>query len=188
MKPISKTLLLLCAALITVFSACENKEAESGLSVDEVNAIWTKIDQMWETQDATLVGEIYAETFSRTSPSGVSTSAEELDQNELGLYRSAFPDMTIDQGEVTISGNTAVVQWTSSGTFSGPFGPMEPNNARFENTGGISVLTIEDGKVTKDVTYINQLVAWMEMGYMLAPVPAEAPPAEEGDENAENME
>lgn len=178
MKTFQKGKLLLYLTCFLLFASCGNKnDGPVDLTLDEVKAVWEKIEKMWETQDVAMVAETYAESFTRTSPSGVSTNAEEFDKMELSAYRSAFPDLALELGNITISGNIAVVEWTSSGTFSGPFGPLEPNNARFEKTGGISVLTIENGKVTKDVTYINQLVAWMQMGYMLAPVPAEEPSA-----------
>jgi len=63
----------------------------------------------------------------------------------LATYMRAFPDLRFS-GDILVEGNRAVLVWTMYGTHRGTFMRIPPTGRRVE-VRGVSVLTIQDGKV-----------------------------------------
>ncbi|MEH6538343.1 MAG: nuclear transport factor 2 family protein [Psychroserpens sp.] len=114
----------------------------------DFNALWEKVDALWEQRDPALIHTVYADTFTRAATGGTSTSSEEL-TNELDAVGEAFPGMTLNLVSYNIGGNMASVIWTVDGNFTGEIAGLKGNGKPY-SVKGITVLTIEDGKVVND--------------------------------------
>jgi len=63
-------------------------------------------------------------------------------------YLQAFPDLRFVNEDVVVQGDRAVLVWTAHGTHGGKLMHIPPTGRRI-SVRGISVLTIEDGKITR---------------------------------------
>lgn len=67
----------------------------------------------------------------------------------LASYIRAFPDLYFT-GETIVEGNRAALSWTMTGTHQGSLMRIPPTGRRI-CVRGVSLLTIEDGKVTQGI-------------------------------------
>lgn len=82
---------------------------------------------------------------------------------------SAYPEMDIEITRTIAAETVVVTQWIFTGIHLKPLGmpvfypPQEPTGKtiRFR---GISVYDINDGKIQKETTYIDQATLWVELG------------------------
>lgn len=70
-------------------------------------------------------------------------------------FVAAFPDWHVVVDRVTASGNVAVVEWDTSGTFERPFRGKEPNGKRFRRR-GCAVADVEGGKIVRYRDYYDR--------------------------------
>lgn len=170
-------IMLLLTGLVFINSACKEtpkEEIEQVKTVEVVNeisdtdfkALWEKIDLMWEKRAPELINNVYADNFTRISPGGKSTSGAEL-VSEFNAINGAYPDMILNLDDYYIRGNIVVVNWSADGTFSGELIGVKGNEKPFKAISGITVLTIEDGKVVKDDSSWNALEIFLQTGYKI---------------------
>lgn len=69
-------------------------------------------------------------------------------RESVSRYLRAFPDLQFTLDEVVIQGNRVVQIWTARGTHQGPLMNI-PATDRTVEVRGVSVYTIEDGKVSR---------------------------------------
>lgn len=65
----------------------------------------------------------------------------------LAAFTRAFPDLRFT-GETIVEGRRAALLWTMRGTHRGPIMNIPPTGRQIE-VRGVSLLTIEDGKITR---------------------------------------
>ncbi len=84
-----------------------------------------------------------------------------------GLF-AAFPDFDLAIERVTSEGNTAVVQWTSRGTFSGgPFEGIDPNG-KHVSIRGVDVMEFDGGKLRRNTIYYDGMSFARQVGLLPA--------------------
>ena len=71
-------------------------------------------------------------------------------RNAVLMYLRAFPDLNFSVEQVVIQGSEVAVRWTASGTHHGSFMHI-PQTGRSMRTRGVSMLTLDGGKVVKAV-------------------------------------
>jgi steroid delta-isomerase-like uncharacterized protein len=103
----------------------------------------------WNAHD---VGRI--ETFYAPQYEGVDVGEAEPQRGRQGISRSvgrylqAFPDLRFVEEDVVIQGDRVVLVWTARGTHGGKLMSIPPTGRKIA-VRGVSVLTIENGKVTR---------------------------------------
>jgi len=181
MKHLTKTLLAFFA--IALITSCtepapqvetEPAETPAAMSDADFQELWTRIDALWEQKDPALIGTVFAENFTRVTPGGTITNADEL-TNELNVITGAYPDMTLDLVKHDIKDNMVVMHWTVNGTFSGELLGVQGNGNAFTKLRGVSIITVENGMIVNDDSYWNTLDLFMQTGYEI----------EEGDDDDE---
>ena len=177
---LNKSFLFLALSALLILSCKEMpKEAESEDSdaVTEItdadfNALWENVDALWEQRDPALIHTVYADTFTRAATGGTSSSAEELTK-ELNAVGEAFPGMTLNLVSYDIGGNMASVIWTVDGNFTGEIAGLTGNGKPY-SVKGISVITVEGGKIVEDDSYWDTYAVFAQTGgYAIVEVPAE---------------
>ncbi len=153
-----------CIALCAIFIlSCKQAPKElSALTDANFNALWEKVDALWEQGDPALIHMVFAENFVRVSPGATSKSAEEL-TNELNAVGTAFPGLKLNLVSYDICGNMASVHWTVDGNFTGEMAGLTGNGKPY-SVKGITVLTIEDGKIVKDDSYWDTFAVFAQTG------------------------
>lgn len=140
----------------------EVTEMDNSLSDAQFKAIWEKDVALWETQDSALINTVFAEKFTRTSPGGTSTNAEEL-TNELNAVGVAFPGLKLNLNHYDICENMVSVHWSVSGDFTGEIAGLKGNGKPYDVI-GISVIFVEDGKIVKDESYWDTFAVFAQTG------------------------
>ena len=169
---LTSVLVLLCVMLLM---SCKEMHDEHNDDIDdasaltevEFEALWEKIDALWEQKDSSLAANVYAESFTRISPGGTSKSYDEL-ANEINAINAAYPDMTLDLESYDLCGNMAVVHWSVNGTFTGELGGIKGNGMPFSDLTGVSIIFVENGKIVKDDSYWDTFSVFAQAGYSIS--------------------
>ena len=116
---------------------------------EEVGQFVRDLLDAWNTQDIERIKAFYTPEYE-----GVDVGQAEPQQGQRGISRSverylqAFPDLRFVEEEIVVQGNRAVLVWTAHGTHGGKLMRIPPTGRKIE-VRGTSVLTVEDGKVTR---------------------------------------
>ncbi len=172
-KPITWILMMTVCLLFTYGCKDQPKKeeievdnSETELSEADFKDLWDRADALWEKKDPNLIGSVYADNFTRISPGGTSKSAEELSQ-ELAAINNAYPDMTLDLERYEILGDKVIVHWSVDGTFTGELAGVKGNGKAFNDIVGVSIFTIEDGKIVEDDSYWDTFAIFGQTGYSI---------------------
>ena len=147
----------------------EVERSETELSETDFKNLWDRADELWEQKDPDLIESVYASNFNRISPGGTSTNVAELSE-ELEAIKNAYPDMTLDLERYEILGDKVVVHWSVDGTFTGELGGVKGNGEPFKDITGVSIFTIENGKIVKDDSYWDTFAIFGQTGYTIVAV------------------
>ncbi len=140
----------------------EDAAAVAGITDSEFNALWENVDALWEQRDPALIHSVYADDFIRTSPGGTSTSAEEL-TNELNAVGTAFPGLKLNLLRYDICGDMVSTHWSVDGDFTGEIAGLKGNGKPY-SVKGITVITVEGGKIIKDDSYWDTYAVFAQAG------------------------
>ena len=115
--------------------------AENPLTTRFIDAL----GKLERTNDVDDLASLFAEDAELVSPEVRGRSTTEAEQFWRS-YRAQFDNVQSDFGQVEDSGRTAVLEWTSRGTLA---------TGRPIEYAGVSLLTVEDGRVTRFATYYD---------------------------------
>jgi steroid delta-isomerase-like uncharacterized protein len=105
--------------------------------------------EAWNDHDIERIKTFYAPEYE-----GVDVSQAEPQYGPQGMsetverYLRAFPDLRFVEEETVVQDNRAVLVWRAQGTHEGKLMRIPPTGRKLE-VRGTSVLTAEDGKVTR---------------------------------------
>jgi predicted ester cyclase len=116
-------------------------------------------DDHWNAKDEELVGEIFAPTISLSTPDGVYTGLKGA-LSLLQSYATPFPDFHLAIEELIAEDDKVVVQWTFTGTHSGPL----TVGRRVKVPNGIAIYRIADGKIRQGTMAWNKYELLRQLG------------------------
>ncbi|WP_422079586.1 ester cyclase [Ulvibacterium sp.] len=167
--------LLLLVFLFCVFSCSElgQKNAPNiGLSPKDSTIranLGVLVDSCWNNQDTTLLTEISVENFVRhLNGIQIAVSKREM-QAHMNVFFTAFPDLKITLDTLTINNNKAFLEWTSSGTNTGIYGEVAPTGKKVKMKGFSHLHFTDDGVLSREDVYYNELDLLQQLGYTLNP-------------------
>jgi steroid delta-isomerase-like uncharacterized protein len=140
----------------------------------EAREISDRYTDLINAHDAEGCGALYADDGVLTDPSGEYQGREAVVQYWEGFFR-AFPDISGRDEFKAESGDTAINEWTASGTNDGPLETPEgtiPATGKRVTIRGADALTARDGRITSHRVYYDQLAFMSQLG--LAPEGAPA--------------
>ncbi|MCC7354899.1 MAG: ester cyclase [Anaerolineae bacterium] len=116
--------------------------------MDRIARLVAELTDAWNVNDVELVTSFYAWDYEGTDvgEAALQRGPEGIRQT-LARYGRAFPDLRFIVGETIVQGNRVALIWTARGTHQGIFMNIPPTGRTIE-VRGVSLLTIEDGKVT----------------------------------------
>jgi steroid delta-isomerase-like uncharacterized protein len=117
---------------------------------DEILALLDQRAEAWRRRDGESLLADYAEDAVVESPlaGGITRGREQIWQ-VFQAYFSAFPDMTMDQGQVLVDDQRAAVAATFTGTDRGGFMGM-PATGRRVTIPVVFLYEFQDGKIARD--------------------------------------
>jgi steroid delta-isomerase-like uncharacterized protein len=116
--------------------------------------------------DAEAIGALYAEDAVFSDPSGEYRGREAIVEYWQGFF-TAFPDVRGRDEFKAESGDTAINEWSASGTHTGPLETAEgsiPATGKPVTLRGCDVATVRDGLIQSHRAYYDQLGFMTQLG------------------------
>lgn len=160
----SLVILLLFSTFI--YNGCQQQEERTYTDV-QFQSFMDDSRQLWTGGNVDLVDSLYAEGSVRhNADAGDSNGPEEIKKFVEWVY-TAYPDFKVTFNESFKLKDRAVIYWTATGTNNGPLNENMPPTGVKISFSGISMSKIENGKITEEWAYYNQLPLYNQMGYEL---------------------
>lgn len=140
----------------------------------EAREISDRYTDLINEHDAQAIGALFADDGVLVDPSGEYRGREAITQYWQGFFQ-AFPDITGRDEFEAESGETAINEWSSSGTHEGPLETPEgtiPATGKRLTLRGCDLVTVRDGQITSHRVYYDALSFMTQLGLM--PEAAEA--------------
>jgi steroid delta-isomerase-like uncharacterized protein len=118
--------------------------------------------------DAQGIAALFAEDGIFIDPTGEYRGREAITQYWEGFFQ-AFPDMQGRDEFEAESGDTAINEWTASGTNSGPLEGPEgsiPPTGKQITVRGADAITVRDGLIQSHRVYYDQLAFMIQLGLL----------------------
>ncbi len=136
----------------------------------EYNAtIETFIENCWNKKDLSLIDSIFTENYTRKLNNvQIVSNPRELADN-LHVFFTGFPDLSIAINSSIIKNNHGFLKWTLTGTNTGIFGEVQPTGKKVKVNGFSKIQFDENGKISHEDIYYNELDFLQQLGYTLIP-------------------
>jgi len=160
------SLFILILLLIFIYSGCQQQDERTYTDV-ELEAIWGNNNPLWNGGNVDLVDDFYAEGCVRHNADvGDSKGPEGIKEFVTWVY-TAYPDFKVNFDKRFELKDRILSHWTATGTNDGPLNEnMPPTGIKVTFT-GLAMSVIENGKITEEWVYYNQLALYDQMGYKL---------------------
>ena len=139
-------------------------------------AVSDRYTDLINAHDAAAIGEFFAEDGVLVDPSGEFKGRSAIVDYWEGFFR-AFPAMVGADEFKAESGNTAINEWSASGSHDGPLDSPEgaiPATGKTVSIRGVDAITVERGLITSQRVYYDQLSFMVQLGLMPEPAAAGA--------------
>ncbi len=164
--------LLAPALLFLLLFACSQGQkqdfAENQESSNRSNLV-AFLEKGWNEKDLSAVDTYFAESIIRkVNGVNLATSKNELAAN-MQVYFTGFPDLEIQMDNMISDGNEIYLSWTITGTNTGDFGDLPPTGKKIKISGITRMDFDQEGKITNEEVYYNELSLLQQMGHTLSP-------------------
>ena len=164
MKTKLSVLLLTCLFLAMLVTQVSGENVDLKKVAERVTKAFNAHDAVavasFYTEDATMIGSGEPEPIK---------GRKAIEENQVAWYR-AFPDVKIDTSKTLISENYIVIEFTFTGTNSGPMKTPEgdlPATGRTVSVMGIMILkTTPEGLIAEDHTYYDTADFMKQLGLL----------------------
>jgi steroid delta-isomerase-like uncharacterized protein len=165
-------LVLIGLAIVSLVMTCQQPTDRSAAKDEEIKALVQSLLPIWNEQRLELIDEMVAPGYVRHQVDmGEDIVGGEALKEFATMFFLAFPDFSCSFDEIFVDGDTFTVQWTVTGTQTGPFQDLPPTG-RAIKVSGVGVGRAADGKVVEEWNYWNELALMEQLGFTLTP-PAE---------------
>jgi steroid delta-isomerase-like uncharacterized protein len=159
-------LVILLLFSICIYNGCQVQE-ERTYTDAQFQSFMDNSRQLWTGGNLDLVDSLYAEAAVRHNADlGDEKGPEEIKKFVQWVY-TAYPDFKVTFDESFKLKDRIVIHWTATGTNDGPLSENMPPTEVKVSFSGISMSTIDNGKITEEWSYYNQLPIYNQMGYEL---------------------
>ena len=163
-----KLLILSSLFLITIFicSGCQPQE-ERTYTDAEVQKIFDNATKLWNGGAIEIVDTIYAENSVYHNADFMEAKGPAEIKEFVKWVYTAYPDLAVTLDEPMKFKDKIVITYKATGTNNGPSGENMPATGKKMSFNGVSISKIENGKITEEWNYYNQLTINKQLGYKL---------------------
>ena len=132
----------------------------------EAREISDRYTELINAHDARGIGELFADDGVIIDP-GAELRGRQAIVEYWGQFFQAFPDLRGGDDFEAESGDTAINEWTASGTHDGPLETPEgtiPATGKTVTLRGCDAITVRDGRITSQRIYYDQLSFMTQLG------------------------
>ena len=151
---------------ILIYTGCQQQE-ERTYTDAEIKAIWDNNMQLWNGGNLDLVDSLYAEGCVRHNADMADSKDPEGVKEFVKWVYTAYPDFKVTFNQRFELKDRIVTLWSATGTNDGPLNEKMPATGKKISFTGLSMSVIENGKITEEWNYYNQLPLYSQMGYEL---------------------
>lgn len=112
-------------------------------------------EEVWNKGDTSAIDKYFADDMKLVTR-GATFSGKEGYKQFQGMYREGFPDLKIETHDYFTDGDSTALEWTFTGTHSGPFLGIEPSGNQV-NVSGVTITKFENGKVVEQRLYFDRI-------------------------------
>ena len=121
----------------------------------------------WNRRDWKAYRELLDDQYTYTGGDGQTQRGPEAGMAVGQMFATAFPDGRIDLRQIHTAGDTAIVEFTGSGTHSGDLMGIAPTG-RHISIPVITVLTVRGGRIVSEREYMDMAHMMRQLGVMPA--------------------
>ena len=122
------------------------------LSAKAITQVVTELVEAWNAHNPERVAALYAQAYEGTDVGEADPQrGPEAVRQMVARYLSAFPDLEFMAQETIVQGRRAALMWKARGTHRGSLMNIPATNRPTEIR-GMSVLTVEDGRITHETS------------------------------------
>jgi len=121
------------------------------------------VDEVWAEGRLETIDELIAEDFRGWTPTDGETRGREAFREQVKMYRSAFPNMTMVVDLITSDGEWVTTKWTAHGTHTGELMGM-PATGKDATVTGIELDRIVNGKIVEGIGIFDALGMLQQIG------------------------
>lgn len=114
------------------------------------------IDDVWNNQNLDNLDQYVSDDYIEHNPMGDFYGIDTFRRGFIEMTLGGYPDFQVEVGPLVGDDKFAACAYSSGGTHSGNFGPLEPTNNTVE-IDGCYVCRIEDGKIVEGYNQFDQL-------------------------------
>ena len=157
--------------LFTVFicSSCQQKE-ERTYTDAEAQKNKENATKLWNGGDISIVDTLYSEDCVYHNADIAELNGPEKIKEFVKWVYTSYPDFSVTLDEPMMLKDRTVFTFRATGTNNGPIGENMPPTGKKMSFTGVSISKLENGKITEEWIYYNQLPIYKQLGYSLAVV------------------
>ena len=122
------------------------------LPTKAITQIVTELVEAWNAHNPERVAALYAPAYEGTDVGEASPQrGPQAVRQMVARYLGAFPDLEFTEQETIFQGQRAALMWMARGTHRGPLMNIPATNRPTEIR-GMSLLIVEDGKITREAS------------------------------------
>ena len=122
-----------------------------------------QIEEVWNKGNLEIIPEVISTDFSMMDLSGVELKGPEGFSQMVTFWRSMFPDLHFTIVDMVAEGDKVAAHVTYTGTFTGPFGDIEPTGKQVNMTEATFYI-FKDGKVIGQTIFLDFLSFYQQSG------------------------
>ena len=151
---------------IILYTGCQQQEQRTYTEA-ELQAINDNYLKLWNGGNLDLVDALYAKGCVRhNADTGDSEGPEGVKKFVKWVY-TAYPDFKVSFNKQFELNDRTVALWSATGTNNGPLSENMPATGKKVSFTGLAMQVIENGRITEEWVYYNQLPIYSQMGYEL---------------------
>ena len=153
--------------LFLLFSACNPADKEIKKEIRNIKIVEAYIDTIWNQKELDSLKVYFSDNFKRNINNiGVATDNNELMAN-LNLMFNSFPDLQFKIQYLTAVKNKVFMNWSLTGTNMGEFNDHSATGKKVKISGITEIILNEEGMITYENIYYNELSQMQQLGYKL---------------------
>lgn len=130
---------------------------------DKIQVVERYTDEVWNKGNLDVIDELLADDYTHQTPPPGFEGTREGFKKFARMARTAMPDLHNTTEEIFAHEDKVVQRWTGRGTHQGEFMGTKPTGKKVEFS-GISILRVQDGKITEDWTRADMMGLLQQMG------------------------
>jgi len=127
------------------------------------------VDEIWHKGNMEVIPELIAPNYVLRNPEGDDLTGTDGFKQMATNQRTAFPDIHFTIDHMIGEGDYVAVQYTSTGTFTGKSGEIEPTGKKFSYQ-VVIIYRFENGKQAEVWGYRDNLSLYRQLGI---PIPSQ---------------